>query len=69
MFTVCLLVCNLVTLIMNSERFLNKASKYVCHLITYTFVTFPVLSDSHTVVHCFYSVLPFRLVIVGVEWM
>lgn len=25
-----------------------------CHLITYSFVTFPVLSDTHTVDHCFF---------------
>lgn len=31
---------NLVTLIMNSERFLNKASNYVCHLITYSLSLF-----------------------------
>lgn len=27
-----------------------------CHLITYNFVTFPVLPDSHIADHCFYSV-------------
>lgn len=47
---------NLVTLIMNSERFLNKASNYVLSFNNIQFVTFRGPPESHRVSHFLFCV-------------